>query len=461
MVDPTDLIGVLVGSVVAPAGHGKTELIVRTASLGKRTLILTHTHAGVHAIRTRLKRLGADPRCSVVDTIASWASRYASAFPGRGKPIGRMPAGSEWGRVYQGGVDVLDVSGVRSVVRASYDRVLVDEYQDCDLTQHSLVCALSRILPTVVFGDAMQGIFDFRENPSVSWQRDVFPMFPLVGTLEEPMRWKSTNPDLGAWVAKVRGQLERGEVIDLTDVHVQCRDDIDLSPLFDDFDSHGNSVAAIHCRRDTCDRIARFSMGSYQAIEDVAAKSLQGFAAKWENEDGARRVELLKELLKSLLTLKKLSDDEQDSDEDKLAWEAMQTGFQALSRSGQEADAICVIESLRKHSRTRVFRSELLRDTVRALVGVSEGRYKTLTTGAAIVRQRISASGRWMPRRTVSTPLLLKGLEFEHVVVPDATHFYREGDAAAKLFYVAISRARSKLVLASSSPKVQFPVPKL
>ena len=53
MVDASDLLKVRLWSVVAPAGHGKTELIARTAALGKRTLILTHTHAGVHAIRSR------------------------------------------------------------------------------------------------------------------------------------------------------------------------------------------------------------------------------------------------------------------------------------------------------------------------------------------------------------------------------------------------------------------------
>jgi superfamily I DNA/RNA helicase len=359
----------------------------------------------------------------------------------------------------------LDISAVKSVVQASYDRVLVDEYQDCDLVQHSLVCALSRLLPTIVFGDAMQGIFDFRGNPSVSWQQDVFPVFPLVGTLEEPMRWKETNPDLGAWIAKVRGKLERGEVIDLDDrpvAHVHCEDESDLAPLFEGMDSHGSSVAAIHCRRDTCDRLARFSMGAYQAIEDIAAKTLQEFASRWDQErSNPRRAELLKDFLKVLLTLKKRAEGDQDGEEDTVAWKAMEEAFEALTHSGREEDAISAINNLRRYSRTRVFRSELLRDTIRALEGVAGGRYATLAVGATIVRQRISTSGRWLPRRTVSTPLLLKGLEFDHVVVPDAAHFYREGDAAAKLFYVAISRARSTLVLASSKRQIQFPVPNI
>jgi DNA helicase IV len=70
-----------------------------------------------------------------------------------------------------------------------------------------------------------------------------------------------------------------------------------------------------------------------------------------------------------------------------------------------------------------------------------------------------SNSGRKLPKRTVSTPLLLKGLEFDHVVIPDATHFAHERKAQAKLFYVAISRATRSLTLSSSQRVIQLPPP--
>ena len=51
------------GSVVAPAGYAKTELIVKAAALceGERSLVLTHTHAGVNALNERMKKLGVVP----------------------------------------------------------------------------------------------------------------------------------------------------------------------------------------------------------------------------------------------------------------------------------------------------------------------------------------------------------------------------------------------------------------
>ena len=61
----------------------------------------------------------------------------------------------------------------------------------------------------------------------------------------------------------------------------------------------------------------------------------------------------------------------------------------------------------------------------------------------------------------MSTPLLLKGLEFDHVVVPDASHFVAQRSAQAKLFYVAISRATQSLTISSPAHRVQFPVPNL
>ena len=43
--------------IVAPAGYGKTELIVQSVACSEgRQLILTHTHAGVDSLRKRFKK---------------------------------------------------------------------------------------------------------------------------------------------------------------------------------------------------------------------------------------------------------------------------------------------------------------------------------------------------------------------------------------------------------------------
>ena len=447
---------------MAPAGHGKTELIARTAALGQRTLVLTHTHAGVHALRARLKKVGVAHRACVVDTIASWAARYAGAFPKKGQPPKGTPEGAEWSQVYRGGKDVLSISGVRKVVESSYDRILIDEYQDCDALQHELATALADILPTIVFGDPMQGIFEFTRT-SVRWQTDVFPIFPLIATLEEPMRWRGYNVELGAWIALIRGQLERGEQIDLAGAPVTftvCKDAYEMGALFEGFDEREGSVAAIHCRRGACDQLAKSSKGAYQAIEEIGAKRLQQFAGEWDDaQSPTAKVDALKSLLKDTTTSKKLEDGTTDTDDDLATAGRVRAAQASLGTSGNPADAVTYIEEARKHSRIRPFRGELLRDTVRTLREVDAGRFESVRDAATAVRQRVSTSGRGIQKRTVSTPLLLKGLEFDHVVVPDAAHFTKETFAAAKLFYVAISRARTSLTISSSSRFLTFPVP--
>jgi len=462
MVEPLDLLAVRRGSIVAPAGHGKTELIARTAALGRRTLVLTHTHAGVHALRARLKKVGVAQRACVVDTIAGWAARYAGAFPAKGQPPKGLPDGAEWSQVYRGGKDVLSISGVRKVVESSYDRILIDEYQDCDALQHELAIALANILPTIVFGDPMQGIFEFTRS-SVRWQTQVFPSFPLVAMLEEPMRWRGHNVELGLWIAKIRGQLERGEQIDLAAgpaTFMPCKDAYEMGALFDRFDEREGSVAAIHCRRGACDQLAKSSKGAYQSIEEIGARRLQQFAGEWDDANSpTAKVAALKSLLTDTTTIKKLEVGAADTEDDLATGGRVRAALTALGTSGSAADAVIYIEEFRKHSRARAFRGELLRDTARALREVDAARFESVRDAATAVRQRVSTSGRGTQKRTVSTPLLLKGLEFDHVVIPDAAHFANETFAAAKLFYVAISRAIKSLTISSSSRYLTFPVP--
>jgi len=116
---------------------------------------------------------------------------------------------------------------------------------------------------------------------------------------------------------------------------------------------------------------------------------------------------------------------------------------------------------VRQHPSVRVFRSELWRDAERAFDEIATERVNTMTGAVVLVRQRLTAAGRQLPKRTVSTPLLLKGLEFDHVVIPDGPHFGRERYAQAKLFYVSISRASKSLMVAGPETNLQFKLPQL
>ena len=206
------------GHIVAAAGCGKTELIakaVRVMTTG-RHLVLTHTHAGVDALRRRMHRFGIPGSAYRVETIAGWALRYARAYPGMSGFRKEMPRGDDWPEVYAAAARLVERRAIRSVITGSYSGVCVDEYQDCSKRQHELILALAELIPVRVLGDPLQGIFDFpKGDQQVDWTTDVVARFPLLGSLTTPHRWATKNPELGRWLLSARVALERGEPLNL------------------------------------------------------------------------------------------------------------------------------------------------------------------------------------------------------------------------------------------------------
>lgn len=462
MPEAADLHSIVNAAIVAPAGHGKTEIIANVAALGKRALVLTHTHAGVYAIRARLKRLGISSQRFSVDTIARWSMRYAHAFPRVAQPPSGMPQGAEWDQLYRGARNALNVSAIRDVVTSSYDRILIDEYQDCNGLQHDLAVELSNIIPTLIFGDPMQGIFEFA-GATLRWDGEIHEQFPLAGTLETPHRWTNKNPELGQWIAETREKLLRGEPIDLHDPRIVFResdDAFDMGTLFEGIDGKEGSFAAIHCRKGLCYKLAKAANGGYQAIEEVAAVRLKQFAEQWDaGADGHQRQQAIRALLDDCFQRRKRAEGEQPDAETVAVGDAIRQALPGLSEGNGAAAAIEIMMLSRRLPFWKLYRGELWRDAEKSAIEMTMGRADCMLTATTNIRQRISKAGRKLPKRTVSTPLLLKGLEFDHVVIPDARHFALETRAQAKLFYVAISRATHSLTISSSDRWLQLPVP--
>jgi hypothetical protein len=123
------------------------------------------------------------------------------------RPIGSSratiaPASSaEWGSIYDGAARLVQSGAVNSVIDASYGGLFVDEYQDCTRRQHAVVRLLADHIPCCIFGDPLEGIFDFRDQQPVDWNRDVLPAFPSQGELRTPRRWKNAgNGELADWL---------------------------------------------------------------------------------------------------------------------------------------------------------------------------------------------------------------------------------------------------------------------
>jgi DNA helicase-2/ATP-dependent DNA helicase PcrA len=187
------------GLIVAPAGCGKTHLITDALSVAqsKPYLVLTHTTAGVTALKKRLSRFAIPPRNYIVTTIDGWALKIAGCFPG----LCPLDVGPEnptlfYPSLRRAVLNLIVNGNISEIITATYSRLLVDEYQDCNSEQHELTCALSRLLPTVVFGDPMQCIFSF-SGPMPDWTRTVetFSLLwqpcrrPGAGTMPKPQIW--------------------------------------------------------------------------------------------------------------------------------------------------------------------------------------------------------------------------------------------------------------------------------
>lgn len=194
------------GFVESPAGCGKTEAIVRAVGdyCEDRQLVLTHTHAGVDALRRRFRKLEVPTSRYHVDTIAGWSWGWVRQYP-ENAGYGGSTEFPEWSDVYPAMSRLLQKSFVSRGVLNSYAGVIVDEYQDCTVPMHELIVGLKDLLPCRVLGDDLQGIFGFREEKLVRWS-DVRKDFDEdLGTLETPYRWrKAGNELLGKWLLEKR-----------------------------------------------------------------------------------------------------------------------------------------------------------------------------------------------------------------------------------------------------------------
>jgi len=278
------------GSVIAAAGCGKTELIVRAVKASKgRQLVFTHTNAGVETLRRRLRRLGIGEDRVFVDTIASWCLRYIASYPSRsgGIPVGK-DGGTDWARVSPAMADMLADQLVQRIIKASYTGVYVDEYQDCDRAQHHVVSRLSEHLPVRILGDPLQAVFDFGD-PLPDWELEVEAAFPRTMTLSTPWRWigKDRNRELGSWLEEVRKTLEQGRSVDLRDKrisYVQATNNGAVEATKDacmKASGEGGSIVAISKFPADRDLIAKTTGGLFQSVESIDCR------------DGRLRLDLL------------------------------------------------------------------------------------------------------------------------------------------------------------------------
>lgn len=457
------------GSIVAAAGCGKTEQIVRATQIADgRRLILTHTHAGVDALRARLKKYKVPSEKFRIDTIAGWCLRYAASFPKRSSlPCANPKLDEDWNAVYEAAARLVQSGAVKSVLVSSYAGVLVDEYQDCSVLQHQVIKAIASHLPVCVFGDRLQAVFDFKGQKPVDWDADVFPVFGKAKELTTPWRWTNAgNTELAEWLAGVRLSLEHGGNIDLKNRPKCVRwenlpagpKDLQAKTIVGTCKSVAGKAkdsrvivigdsANINARASIAKQLAAVGFSN---IEPLACKYLYEFAMRVETAKGFTRLEETLKFICACMT-------GTDTSEFLSAVKSHQLGKKlgaakfgdlikaAISVVGSHSEeaVLELMQGFYRRTTTHLFRKELFFLMCKALRMQSARQYGVLTDVIWEVQNRHSHSGRSIGKRSIGSTLLVKGLEFDHVVVIHANNMSR------KDWYVALTRATTSVTILS------------
>ena len=458
------------GLVVAPAGCGKTHLISEAVGFSKgRQLVLTHTHAGVSAIRARMIRLGIPPGLYRVATIDSFALKYAAAFPSLSNWTIREPEGAQWTALRPAGLKVCRAGPVIDVLRATYAGVYVDEYQDCTSGQHELVMQLTSLLPCRILGDPLQAIFKkINKDDALAW-KTARESFVELGTLDTPQRWLGRNDELGHWLLDMRNRLLAGESVDLVGapgIELRLGDPNEAYQIATCFDlaKRGGSVVALRAWRAQCHRLAGRLNNAFHAVEDAQCEDLVDWGRQIEGVSGLQRTEKLVEFAGKWLTRlpATLVAGVLKSVQEQKACRAKRSDavahYYALRAVRDDPSVIGVahaLDALAALEEKPVFMSREIWFGLRTAAHESaRNTGVSLSQSIGAGRERARRFGREIGRQCLATPLLVKGLEFDHVAVLNAADL-----KDAELTYVSLTRACRGMIVLSKSAKLLLPKP--
>lgn len=463
-----DLLQIGRGTVTAPAGCGKTQLIAEALTRhakAKPILVLTHTNAGVVALRERLDRAGVPAKTYRLCTIDGWVMRLISTFPTRSAHdpdlLKLANPSSDYPNIRVAAINLLKAEHVSDILAASYARLIVDEYQDCSIRQHAVVAYSAQILPTCVLGDPLQAIFNFGSDNLAKWNEQVCAYFPVVGELDTPWRWINANAEpLGRWLLEVRAKLLRGEPVDLrqappavawieldgTEDHQRRLTAARVPPP----DANGCVlVIGDSTSPDSQRQFASQTPGAV-TVEAVDLRDLVSFSRNFDLADPAALERLAyfaqsvmtnvgaADLLRRVQSLTRGTARNPPTDVERAALSFVQAPSYGA--------AVDVLVEIGKEGGVRTHRPAVLRACIRALRLCDGADGLSFHDAVIKMREQNRLIGRPLPRRAVGSTLLLKGLEADVAVVLNA-------DALdARNLYVAMTRGSRALTICAQTP---------
>jgi DNA helicase-2/ATP-dependent DNA helicase PcrA len=465
------LLDISHGAVVAPAGCGKTQLIadaLAAHAYPRPILVLTHTNAGVAALRARLSCAGVPRRAYRIATIDGWALRLGSMFPRRSglqsETLQLRNPGRDYPEIRRRALGLLTSGHISDPLRATYARVLVDEYQDCNRVQHALIELVSDVLPVAVLGDPMQAIFGFNGDPLADWDHEVCSTFPEVATLDTPWRWHNVGEEaFGQWLLDVREHLRRGDGVDLQSAPSPVRW-VRLDGGRDDYRrqlgaaqlpppvSGGSVLILADSRKPHEQRRFASQVPGASAVESVDLKEFVAFADGLDLSatDALAKVVGFAETIMSnlggnafLQRVRVL-----ESGRARTPATAAESAALHFKTSPTPSTMADLLEALNTQGGVRVYRPVVLRACFQALRRWAHNPSLGFGETARRVREEYRAGERTVAKRAVGSTLLLKGLEADMAVILDAM------EMDARHLYVAMTRGARRLVVCARSARL-------
>lgn len=455
-------------SVEMPAGTGKTHLLAAAAAFaaekGLRSLVLTHTNAGVDAIRKRLRRFGISSSLFHVDTITSWAFSLVHSYSDiAGISVGDAPDWTRSDDYLLGAAAVARSQAVADVHSISFDYLFIDEYQDCTLVLHEFVMALAEAIPkAVILGDRMQAIFTF-VGPMATWCDHVLPNFPQHEIRIEPHRWANHNRQLGQWLLDIRPSLTDGTVFDFARhtvpglTFVAVAGPTTLSSTANLFRNPNETVVLLDKWPNDIAMHASRLGGSYTVMEDISGNFMRSQLEGLPDQGDPRLAWWFARFAKACVIglsgldtpiLRRLAQNESIAHYTRVGIQPIVAALDELRLRPTYAQLLTTAAKVRSTNGLRIFRWEAWLDTCEA-IGMTAENGEAPDENLARVRDRLRRTGRRDVTRIASRTLLVKGLEYDHVVIADLSKMRDPCN-----LYVALSRARKSITVLGSSPQV-------
>ncbi|MGJ5181858.1 UvrD-helicase domain-containing protein [Bradyrhizobium oligotrophicum] len=458
------------GLVIAPAGCGKTQLITDALARhdgSKPILVLTHTNAGVAALRGRLEKAGVKPSAYRAATLDGFAIRLISTFPQRAGHDRRIVTGARpnYEAIRDTATRLVAAGHLNDILAASFAQLYVDEYQDCSTRQHALVTWLAQSLSTAIVGDPFQAIFGFGADQLADWQTDVLGFFPKAGELTTPWRWNNAGAhDLGQWLLSIRPDLAAGKPIDLRTapgsvqwVQLDGRQDDALRQAAASVAAPGDTKVLII--GDSTDprgqrRFARQVEGAV-TVEAVDLRDLTEFGSALDlaRSDALSVVAGFAENLMSAFSASDLVKSVSTAHAGKLgrALTAIEQAALRFDNSRSLADVADLLTTINRAGGVRCYRPAVLAAAQRALQLATSPEGPSFREATVTIREYSRLIGRPLAKRSVGSTLLLKGLEADISVVLNA------GALNARNLYVAMTRGSRRVLVCSPSPILNPP----